>query len=428
MTLSLLSVIFLLGAVQGIFLSLSLFTSKVSSHRANFFLGVLTLAFVATLVDYFLDTSGLTNQHPWIRVLFWPKEFFYGVCIYFYACHITDQQPFGYKRLHLLPALIHISITWPMLLLDPSEQLAIMQDEVPKRSPFEIWALMLGAVEIMTAALHMGAYLLASLQVLKRHKQSIQQQFSYAEKINLTWLRNLILSLLALYLVWFTEELLPIPETLESWIDNSLGIAIVVLIYTMGYLGLRQPRIFQPATASTTLVNQQLHPEIQGRAETPEIVDHTPSTLSQSTVILHTQEPVKHEPPQASESLKYRKSSLSDDLSAQLATDLSELMNHQRPYLNAQLSLPQLAEMMGLSTNYLSQVINEQFEMNFFDFVNGFRIRAATELLISSKESVTDIALTVGFNSKSAFYSAFKKHQKQTPGEYRKQHSNSEKM
>jgi AraC-like DNA-binding protein len=85
--------------------------------------------------------------------------------------------------------------------------------------------------------------------------------------------------------------------------------------------------------------------------------------------------------------------------------------------------LSQLAQQLGTSANYLSQIINEQLKVNFYDFVNGYRVEEAKRLMCSTERQNTNIlkiALDSGFNSKSAFYTAFKKATSITPTQYRK--------
>ncbi|PLX12007.1 MAG: AraC family transcriptional regulator, partial [Marinilabiliales bacterium] len=74
----------------------------------------------------------------------------------------------------------------------------------------------------------------------------------------------------------------------------------------------------------------------------------------------------------------------------------------------------------------LSLLINHDLNQHFFDFVNGFRIRKAMEMLSDEnkkKFTVLEILYDVGFNSKSSFNTAFKKYTKLTPTEYRKKYS-----
>jgi AraC-like DNA-binding protein len=98
-------------------------------------------------------------------------------------------------------------------------------------------------------------------------------------------------------------------------------------------------------------------------------------------------------------------------------------MEANKPYLEGDLVLPQLAQQLGISANYLSQVINEQLHVNFYDFINGYRVEEAKGLIRNAgpkNTNILNIALDSGFNSKSAFYTAFKKATSMTPTQYRK--------
>ena len=121
--------------------------------------------------------------------------------------------------------------------------------------------------------------------------------------------------------------------------------------------------------------------------------------------------------------VKYAKSGLSESQIARYKARLDEMMGEQEAYLQPDLTLPSLAKAAGCSVNHLSQVINAGFGMSFFDWVSQFRIERAKELLAdeaSRDEPVLTIAFAVGFNSNSAFYSAFRKWVGQTPTQYRK--------
>nr|WP_275442563.1 AraC family transcriptional regulator [Pseudoalteromonas sp. OOF1S-7] len=96
-------------------------------------------------------------------------------------------------------------------------------------------------------------------------------------------------------------------------------------------------------------------------------------------------------------------------------------MQEKQLYLDADLTLQKLSQVSGVSPNYLSQVLNETLQMNFFDFVNHWRIEASKSRLLASKDSVLHIALEVGFNARSSFYKAFKKETGLTPGEFRRE-------
>ncbi|MCP4362681.1 MAG: AraC family transcriptional regulator, partial [Chloroflexi bacterium] len=84
--------------------------------------------------------------------------------------------------------------------------------------------------------------------------------------------------------------------------------------------------------------------------------------------------------------------------------------------------LPQLAALLDISPNHLSQVINEQLTRNFHDFVNAYRVKEAQQRLLDEPDrTVLDIALDAGFNSKSAFYKVFKQHCNMTPLQFQRE-------
>lgn len=100
---------------------------------------------------------------------------------------------------------------------------------------------------------------------------------------------------------------------------------------------------------------------------------------------------------------------------------LEELMNKQKPYLDSELNLIKLSELLSVSTHHLSYVINTGFGKNFFQYVNEYRIEYAKKLLkeTDSKLSILGIAYESGFNSKTSFNTTFKKLTHQTPSEYK---------
>lgn len=123
---------------------------------------------------------------------------------------------------------------------------------------------------------------------------------------------------------------------------------------------------------------------------------------------------------------KYAKSGLSDSKLLQLKDKLERIMSGDLVYLQADLTLPTLAERVGCSVNHLSQVINSGFNVSFFEYLNQYRIKHATKLLLNGDGrdgAILNIAFTVGFNSNSAFYSAFRKHVGRTPAQYRREHA-----
>jgi len=94
----------------------------------------------------------------------------------------------------------------------------------------------------------------------------------------------------------------------------------------------------------------------------------------------------------------------------------------EKPYFYNKLTIENVADALHTNSKYLSQVINENYNNNFYTYINTHRINDAKEMLLSDKYenySMEGIAKTVGFNSKSSFNTAFKKYTSFTPSEYK---------
>jgi len=393
-------VLYLLGAAQGGFLACALLSSRVGNRRANRYLGCLTLLFALSLLSYCIALIDTQQLYPQVQTVLWPKEFLYGVLIYSYTRELTHPERFfwvGRQWWHFFPALIHVVVTWPLLLLEGSVQQQVLSAEIDTANPIlTAWSLLLGNVELCLAIIHLSVYFALSMRLLYRHKRRVMDNFSYTETLSLNWLRNLLAGLMVVYLFWLISELFDDPEGYSGMLEALLGLSIVAFIYLMGYLGLRQPLIFSSRERSP---KPPLDTEL-ATAPAPETdyIDDNPT-------------------------LKYKHSSLSSELAMALINEVEQTMQTQQLYLDSQLSLPKLAQRLGVSANYLSQAINEQRGQHFFDFVNRYRVDAVLDVLQQPNHSFTilDMAMNAGFNSKSAFYSAFRKHTGKTPSQYRKE-------
>lgn len=98
-------------------------------------------------------------------------------------------------------------------------------------------------------------------------------------------------------------------------------------------------------------------------------------------------------------------------------------MLESKPYMNGKLTLNDLSHHLEVSTNHLSQAINENTQKNFFDYVNGYRVEEVKNRVHNPEYdhiTLLGIALDCGFNSKSSFNQIFKNATGQTPSEFKK--------
>jgi AraC-like DNA-binding protein len=120
---------------------------------------------------------------------------------------------------------------------------------------------------------------------------------------------------------------------------------------------------------------------------------------------------------------KYESSKLQIDQKEKYLQILLDHIDKEKPYLSQELTLANLAEQIKIPTHYLSQIINEKMNCTFLDFVNSYRVEEAKKKLADDKSkqfTILSIAYDAGFNSKSTFYTAFKKHAGMTPSSFRK--------
>jgi YesN/AraC family two-component response regulator len=119
---------------------------------------------------------------------------------------------------------------------------------------------------------------------------------------------------------------------------------------------------------------------------------------------------------------RYYHSNLSEDYKKQIYISLKELLNSEiNPFLDKELTLGSLASSLDLNPHQLSQVINEKAGMNYNDFINMYRINYAKNLLLLpdyKKFTIAAISDLSGFQSKTTFYTAFKKYTGVTPKEF----------
>lgn len=114
---------------------------------------------------------------------------------------------------------------------------------------------------------------------------------------------------------------------------------------------------------------------------------------------------------------------LKDKFDQRLVDQLVAYMETEKPYLLPALTLEKLSQQSRIQMRVLSNIINRQFECNFFEFINNYRVDEAKRLLadVSQKDkSMLDVMMDVGFNSKATFNTLFKKKVGMTPSEYRK--------
>lgn len=178
-----------------------------------------------------------------------------------------------------------------------------------------------------------------------------------------------------------------------------VNISVSLFIFVMCYFGIRQPTIF------LGVPNGIIKEDLTGKALAIGIFPEAePSVLERKID-------------------KYLKSGLTAERSKELYDQLKDLMRTKMPYMDEDLTLFNLATIMQIHPNHLSQIINMNEQRNFFDFINYYRVEAVKEFIVSKRhanKTLLSIALGCGFSSKAAFNRAFKKFTGQTPSEFKR--------
>ena len=366
--------IFLLASIQGVLLSLMLFFRK-ENHLANIYLSFGILAMSLELFSVVFYSKGWYHDYPWFMGATYPISYLYGPIFYLYTKLLTKKIEHVkiINILHFVPFITGYIIIIPIYLLPMTERIQyVTKYMIPNRGP-----LIYGVFEKLLSVQGI-IYTILTILLVSEYNKKIKERFSNIEKINLEWLKYLTFGMIVCWSFAAGSQIVDffIPN------DNSYGVALHVamslLIYTIGYLGFKQPEIFiKPA---------------------------------EDAIIEPTRE-------------KYKKSGLDNATAEELKEKLISLMTFQKPYLDSGLTLNKLSDLLLVSNHNLSEVINSKLGKTYYDFINEYRVEEFKKRLADSSNqnyNLISIAFDSGFNSKTSFNTIFKRTTGQTPSEFRK--------
>jgi AraC-like DNA-binding protein len=228
-------------------------------------------------------------------------------------------------------------------------------------------------------------YLRECVRILARHADHAKALFSNIENDSLNALRVLIFAVLAKWFVSLLRALHCLTVGKDTgWGLFFAGLEVSVTIWALFFV-MRQSTVFS----------------IDERKLVQDLFDE-PEGLPAGTAA------------------KYARSSLDQPTRARIQRKLRHAMNGLQQFRDSRLTLRGLCQQIKENPHYVSQVINQDLESNFYDFVNGHRIDSARHALaMAPDKTVIEIALDVGFNSKSTFNAAFRRHTGMTPTHFR---------
>ncbi|KOH45955.1 helix-turn-helix domain-containing protein [Sunxiuqinia dokdonensis] len=304
----------------------------------------------------------------------------HGPFLFLYISALIDQRfQFNWKKLfQFVPfILFNLFIVIASVFPEISERIRLDHVEHAHGAP------LLFNLFLILTVLSGPFYFILSIFLFKRLDINIFNNFSSDVNVNLDWLRKLVYSFGAVWTVLMIIATIHHVFGMFSWIfcTHGLFLSLSVFIILIGYFGLKQKEIF-----------------IQYQDHNIEYVTETKTKYA--GVILKDTDTEKH------------------------ASNIRHFMRREKPYLDADLTLPQLASRLQIPSHLLSRVINEKFGLHFFDFINQYRVDEVKSKLDQPEFdhlSLLGIAFECGFNSKSAFNRVFKKLTGLTPSEYKNQ-------
>ncbi len=368
-------IIFLLFLLLGLFL----LTVKTKNRLGNVLLALFLIVTALDISAFFYYR--LIDLPPVLEMLRIQISHFKDPLLFLYFLSIIYSD-FKLKRkhlVHLAPWTISIILLIPnFFAVDPEAQILFL--ETYWLTWEQKWLSIFGTtLEI--------AYIIAELYYLLRYRKLLLENYTDKTSFyNYRWIKQLIIFILIGQLLTFIKGIIIKSDASEMTINT---ITIILLGYGLFFSlwlvwkALHSPKLFRGGVT----VDLKLSKELIEKKETS--------------------------------------ASIPDTTKLQIK-DLKAFMLQDAPYLDPSLTVQKLAGQFGVPSKELSILINQHLSQHFFDFINAYRIEKAKQILSNptKKElTVLEILYVVGFNSKSSFNTAFKKHTGITPTNHRKNSS-----
>lgn len=359
---SLFSGILIFGIIQSLFFSL-LFSTKKDKALPDKIMGAWLLVLAVQTLLIFVNHQ--PHNYPIVRNSSLSMTLLYGPMLFLYVSKfsLSKTRLTAKDCIHFVPFLLFLFL----LILVPGEKNVLTK-------------LLAGA-----SALSGIVYCVVCFILLNNHQNNIENTFSYIEKINLAWVNRLVISLLILWTGVFILVTLNRFLLIEISLDGFFTM-IPLFIFYIGYFGIKQQAIYYSQVKEFD---------------------------SNRIIVI----------PKAKKSYdnSYVKSSLLPDTMRAIHSQLVTCMERDKLFLNSTLSLTNLSEKLNMPPHHITQTLNEYANMNFYEFVNDFRVQEFKDKIISGEAenfSLLGIAFDCGFNSKSSFNRIFKKFTGQSPSAY----------
>ncbi len=421
----LVSTLVLLAALQGAVLALVLWR-RDANRLANRLLAALVAVGVLMLLEGEVEWRWAYPRSPHLLGLAAPLPFLFGPLLYLYVVALTRPvaRPDPRWLAHALPFVGDALYLAQVFYFEgPSVKLALARAADTGDAPPSYHVV--SAFLVVQALTYVGL----SWAALARYGRKVHGYFSDLTRIDLRWLRALVVAHAVVWSVVLLTTVLRWIGAAPAALGSAVQLASAVGIFVTGYVSLWQRDLSAEATAA-----QVADASPSSRAEEPPTSAEEPAGCARSEPATTEPRAVEERPhvpvalaragPVAARPAppRYQRNRLDDDEARELLARLEELMDVRHAYRDPDLTLPTLADALGITPHMLSQLLNVRIGKSFFVFVNAHRADALMAALADPRNAargVLDLAFEVGFNSKSTLNGFFKKHTGTTPTEFR---------
>jgi AraC-like DNA-binding protein len=385
-------IILYLGAIQGLLLSIFLFSIR-TNKISNRLLALLTMCWGIVLLTFALIDKGLYEKFPHLLMSVDQLIFLFFPLLYLQVKYLLESHhKFQLIDLfHFSPFVISILFNLKFFMLPGEEKLNMT---VNATAYFDILEIISNEV----IALQGIIYSILAIRLIRSYQKKIKNFESTMDKsiIKVLYIGiSLILFSWTIGIVGLNLEYLNVNIGFNYFTYTYL--ILVLVIYIISYAAVKSPEIF--------------------KLDIDTIRDHS---VSFKTLISKA----KDENKEASSNglLQDDNHQMEEDPGlAEMNERLVKYMQIEKPFLNPELSLPELADSLEMSRNQLSALINKVHKKNFYEFVNEYRVKEVKSLMTdptNKNYKLISLAYDAGFNSKASFYRIFKQIASMTPTEY----------
>lgn len=367
---------------MSVLFALLLFFIKSKKSLADILLNIFIILLAIIQLEFFLVNSGERAIALRMLIIFTPAFQSLPIVKYLYIKSLSSLEPISKKSwLHFTASILSLIL---LLVINLFFNDFIKQDAY--------WNLLIFLIIGVTFVLNL-IYIPKSIIVYRKHKISSGNLFSYQEGVDLKWMRLSIVG----YIFFFVS--IAIIEAFD-FPGDAFFLPIVYSVYLFYLIinGLKQKPIYNVLTRTLSFKPAKFDTEFE------KVKEFSPEESTQDID-------------------KYKTSSLQDDTKiAEIANSLTHYLDTTKAFLNPGLNLMDVSRQLGINYKYISQAINIHFQKNFIRLISEYRVEESKQMICDpSKADITLEAIgeLCGFQSKSTFYSAFKKITGKTPMQFK---------